>query len=559
MKKLVVLISFVALLMSGISAPLSNPQDQKDKVQLLVSPELSELVNKWITEYSEGNPDVIVQQADIYDESSGYDLKQEGVLGIVTEEYLRSAGSESLWSMVVARDVIVPVISSNNPFSEIISTHGLSPGQFAGVYTEPGELTWGKVLDIDDNTTINCYCIGDESLKGCLSEFLKAENLKGNPQKVADDNELISNITRDKYSIGFCRLSGLIDYENHSIKEGVQVVPVDINGNGILEHNENIYGCLNDFNRGVWIGKYPGSLCRNIHIVSADSPIAVSETGFIRWILSDGQGYISDAGFSELIPGERQTKIQALAQDELAVIEDRQNPVKAATIFFIAATILIVGFLIFVTAKLVKARPKEPKNVPGDESSAFNENSVMAPGGLFYDKTHTWTFMEEEGKVKMGIDDFLQHTTGNFTKIKMKQPGARIKKGEQVISLVQNGKQLDIYSPLSGLITDINHELKINAAIINNSPYSDGWIYAVEPDNWLKETKGYLMGNNYREWLKNEFSRLKDFIAGTVKSGEISYSQVVLQDGGEIRNNLLENFGPEVWEEFQRKFIDASL
>ncbi len=559
MKKLIVLFGLVALIMSGISAPTTDPQDEKNMVQLLVSPELSELVNKWITEYSAGNPDVSIQQLDIYDESSGYDLNKEGVLGIVTEEYLHSIGRESLWSMVVARDVIVPVISSQNPFSESINTNGLSPGQFAGVYTEPGKLTWGKILNIDDNTTVNSYCIGDESLTCCLAEFLQADNLKGNVTKVSDNTELIKNIGNDKYSIGFCRLSGLIDYENHSIKEGLLIVPVDINGNGTLEHNENIYRCLNDFNRGVWIGKYPGSLCRNIHIVSTESPIAVNETGFIRWILSDGQGYISEAGFSELIPGERLPKIQSLSQKELTVIESTKNPVRAATILFIVATAFFAGLVVFVIVRLIKAGPVESGVLLVKETKGFNEESIVAPDGLFYDKSHTWTFMEKDGIVKVGIDDFLQHITGSVTKIKMKPQGTKVKKGEKIISLVQNGKQLDIYSPISGLITGTNNELVVNSGIINNSPYKEGWVYLIEPDNWVKEIRKYLMGNDYHAWLKTEFARLKDFIAGTVKSRELTYAQVVLQDGGEIRNNLLENFGPDVWEEFQRGFIDDSI
>ncbi len=563
MKKLIVLVSFVALMsVIKINGMILSPiyaQAEKDTVHLLVSPELSELVNKWITEYSASDPGALISQADIYAESSGYDLKQKNVLGIVTEDYLHSLDRASLWSMVVARDVIVPVVSSENPFSEIITKSGISPGKFADVYTEPGNLTWGKVLDTDDNTTVNCYCLGDESVKFCLSQFLQAENLTGNPIIASDNNELIEYIKNDKYSIGFCRLSGIIDYEQNSVREGLQIVPVDINGNGILEHNENIYNCLNDFNRGIWIGKYPGSLCRNIHIVSTGAPIAINETDFIKWVLSGGQAYISEAGFSELIPGERQPKIQALNTEDVTLIDRREQPVKAATILFIAATILLVGFLVYVILKLVKAGTKAPGTLSSGESSAFNEDSVKAPGGLYYDKTHTWAFMEKEGKVKVGIDDFLQHITGKVTKIKMKVPDSKVKKGEPILSLVQNGKQLDIYSPVTGVITETNHELAINSAIINTSPYSDGWIYTIEPDNWLKETRKYLMGDNYREWLKTEFSRLKDFIAVVVKLDDLNYSQVVLQDGGEIRDKLMENFGPDVWEEFQRGYIDPAI
>ncbi|HDZ42184.1 MAG TPA: hypothetical protein ENH59_10990 [Bacteroidetes bacterium] len=563
MKKLIVLIVFVALMsalnMNGINVSPSYAQSPGDTVHLIISPELSELVAMWITKYSTANPDAVIKGSDIENGRGINDLKKEGTLGIVTEEYLRSLDRASLWTMVVARDVIVPVISSKNPFSEKINTRGISPGQFSGIYTEPGMLTWGKVLDTGDNTTVNCYCLDDEALKFSLSQFLQAENLRSNIKKVNDNSELIEHIKNDKYAIGFCRLSGIIDFEKHSIAEGVQIVPVDVNGNGILEHNENIYSCLNDFTRGVWIGKYPGSLCRNIHIVSSEAPVDVKEKGFISWVLSGGQAYISEAGFSELIPGERQPKIQALNAADVVLVKSKEQPVKAAVILFIAGTVLLAGFLIFLVVKLVKASAKEPEAAFSNESSVFNEDSVTAPAGLFYDKTHTWVFMEKDGKVKVGIDDFLQHVTGKVTKIKMKEPGLKIKKGETVISLVQNGKQLDIYSPVSGRITETNHELAVNASVLNNSPYSEGWIYTIEPDNWLKETSKYFMVDNYRQWLKTEFTRLKDFIAGAVRLNDLNYYQVVLQDGGEIKDRVMENFGPNVWEEFQRGFIDPAV
>ncbi|MDT8401086.1 MAG: hypothetical protein RQ743_05275 [Bacteroidales bacterium] len=557
MKKLIVLIGFVALIsVLNINVSPAYAQSQDEAVHLIVSPELSGLVSMWITEYSKENPDAQIKSSDIKDEAGINELKKEGTLGLVTEEYLRSLDGSSLWTMVVARDVIVPVISSKNPFSEQISTKGISPGQFSGIYTEPGLLTWGKVLATGDNTAINCYCLDDESLKFSLSQFLQAENLRSNIKNVNSNSELIEYIRNDKYAIGFCRLSGIIDYEEHGVREGLQIVPVDINGNGTLEHNENIYSCLNDFNRGVWIGKYPGSLCRNIHIVSSEAPVDVKEKGFISWILSGGQAYISEAGFSELIPGERQPKIEALNAADMLVVDSKKQPVKAATILFIAATVLLAAFLIFLVVKLVKASAKEPATVFSKGASVFNEESLVAPAGLFYDKTHTWVFMEKDGRVKVGIDDFLQHVTGKVTKIKMIDPGLKVKKGETLISLVQDGKQLDICSPVSGRIAETNHELAFNASMLNNSPYAEGWIYNIEPDNWLKETRKYFMADNYRQWLKTEFTRLKDFIAGAVKLNDLNYSHVVLQDGGEIKDRLMENFGPDVWEEFQRGFID---
>ena len=53
----------------------------------------------------------------------------------------------------------------------------------------------------------------------------------------------------------------------------------------------------------------------------------------------------------------------------------------------------------------------------------FKTGIVPGPEGLYYDKTHTWAFMEKEGLIRVGIDDFLQHVTGTITRVIMKEPG----------------------------------------------------------------------------------------------------------------------------------------
>jgi len=140
----------------------------------------------------------------------------------------------------------------------------------------------------------------------------------------------------------------------------------------------------------------------------------------------------------------------------------------------------------------------------------------------------------------------------------MKNPGEKVKKGEQLFSIIQQGKQLDIYAPISGIIKDYNHILSEKTSIINSSPYSNGWVYLIEPTNWTRELRFLLMGEKYKEWLKNEFSRLKDFLALSVKGDNVNDAHIVLQDGGELKDGILAELGPNVWEDFQTQFIDTS-
>ena len=189
---------------------------------------------------------------------------------------------------------------------------------------------------------------------------------------------------------------------------------------------------------------------------------------------------------------------------------------------------------------------------------ALNEITVGSPEGLYYDKTHTWAFMERDGLVRLGIDDFLQHVTGTITRIKMKDPGEYVRRGEKILTLIKFGKQLSLYSPVSGTIKARNLKLDENSSLVNTSPYADGWVYLIEPKNWIRELQFMWMGEKYRDWLKDEFTRLRNFFEKTLKEHHDNLEYSLLQDGGELRDNLLAESGPEVWEEFQRKFIDTS-
>jgi hypothetical protein len=58
-------------------------------------------------------------------------------------------------------------------------------------------------------------------------------------------------------------------------------------------------------------------------------------------------------------------------------------------------------------------------------------------------------------------------------------------------------------------------------------------------------------------WLGSEFTRLKDFLATTLKPDSLAYNYVVLQDGGTFKDGVLADFGPKVWEDFQTNFLDT--
>ena len=537
-------------------AVISGGSSLNDSIIVMSSPDLSDLVNRWAKEYCLVFPTQKISVITI-DDNRNIDLNAEKHLGFVSNEYY-SLLNKPGWKEIVGRDVIVPVINSENPFINEINAKGVKTEKIAQAIAQPENRNWSTLIEKVEKIDLEYYTIKDELLKSTVAGFLKSDQLSMNAIETGNGNKLVSAIQKDRYGFGFCRLTDIIDPETNEISSHISLMPIDRNGNGEIDYNENIYSDLYTFTRGVWIGKYPRELFSNIYTFSAVKPVNESDVAFLTWVLTDGQKYMMANGYTSLALNERKSKIDQMVAETSDITAPVNTRSKIWWVLYILASVIVVGFLAELWLRFIRRRKVEVYYNSTVTNEVFNENSVSILNGLYFDKSHTWVFMEKEGMVKIGIDDFLQHATGTLTAVHMKSPGERIKKGEPVFTIVQQGKKIRIKSPVSGIIKEYNERLSTNSSLVNTSPYSEGWIYLIEPTNWIKELPLFIMAEQYRNWLKNEFSRLRDFLAEFVKPDAAQYAHVVLQDGGELKDRFLSELGPEVWEEFQINFIDNS-
>lgn len=558
MKKLIFLLSLLLLVAGILAKPnqvaFANSAPTEDSIRIWCSPQLSDLTLNWLDAYSQTHPQIKIIGADSITQTD----KNLANIGLFTKDEMEVYGNKYLWKMVVGRDIIVPIMNSSNPFVDVISQQGIPPEKFSVVFTDTGKKSWGYLLNSDFSFPVTCHLIYDETTLAYLADFLQTEKNQIHAKEANDIHNMLINIQNDIYAIGFCRLAHIVDIENQKVVDGIKLIPIDVNGNHTLDYFEDIYKNAGDLARGVWIGKYPHALYSNIYAVADNQPTNSSELAFVEWLLTDGQKYLYSKGYSELVFSEIQTKVQSLYNQHQPMDDVSNPPLNALNMTILLVLIVAVVIVLFIVLSYIKTRKQGVDLEPAVDCPVFGAYTVAAPSGLFFDKSHTWAFMEKDGFVRIGIDDFLQHVIGPITKVKMKKPGEKIIKGDPILSLIQHGKQLEIYSPVTGTIKEINAHLKTDTSIINSSPYQDGWVYVIESGNWLKEIRSLIMGENYRIWLKQEFSRLKDFLSSALKTEKVSNLQLVMQDGGELNDRLLEWLGPEVWEEFQTKFINLS-
>jgi glycine cleavage system H lipoate-binding protein/ABC-type phosphate transport system substrate-binding protein len=562
MKRTIILLISLLLLNCGITKAMpgveENTASTTDSIKILSSPDLYNLSVKWAEEYDRLNPEAKIEIINVSDDKIADNILNGTGFGFVSNNYYSGFENVSIWKIVIGRDIIIPVINSKNPYLGEISKHGISSEEFSQFINNADSKKWGTLLKNNQNTPANYYWINDETVNKGLSEFLKTDKLNKDGFKVESGEEMISAIQKDPYAIGFCKMVDILDFKSQSILENITMLPIDRNGNGLIDYNEKIYDDFNAFSRGVWIGKYPKALFSNIYSVSSKQPENKNEVAFLKWVLTDGQQFLYTSGYSDLLVSERQTTADNLSTAKIyaGAPIDQKSPFRTILLIII---VLIVTFIIIDALVRYFRRQKITEHIHDIAlQPVLNENSLIVPNGLYFDKTHTWAFMEQNGIVKVGIDDFLQHITGNVTRIKMKSQGEKVKKGEQILTIIQNGKQLNLYAPISGIIREQNSILETNSSILNSSPYNDGWVYKIEPTNWLRENQLLFMAEKQRQFIKNEFSRLKDFLVVTLSTDKDIYPQFVMQDGGELREGILSNLGPKEWEDFQTKFIDPS-
>ncbi|MBU8892400.1 MAG: glycine cleavage system protein H [Bacteroidales bacterium] len=216
----------------------------------------------------------------------------------------------------------------------------------------------------------------------------------------------------------------------------------------------------------------------------------------------------------------------------------------------------IAFFAILIPFWLYLKNPMAVKEKFKQVIGILSEKILKIPLGLFYSKNHTWMQLEKSGNAKVGLDDLLMHITGEVNLSNIKQPGDKVSPGDIIAQIEQDGKQLNISSPISGEIKSVNTSINENPGIMNEDPYGKGWILKIKPEKWIAETNSCLVAEDAEKWAKEELARFKDFAAISVKKLSPEMSQVIMQEGGELSDNPLSDMPNEVWRDFQAQFLD---
>lgn len=107
---------------------------------------------------------------------------------------------------------------------------------------------------------------------------------------------------------------------------------------------------------------------------------------------------------------------------------------------------------------------------------------MNVPDDLRYSSDHEWLRIDGDGRARIGITDYAQDHLGEVVFVDLPEVGARATAGESIGEVESTKSVSDIYSPVSGVVVEVNAELADTPERLNEDPYGEGWICVIELD-----------------------------------------------------------------------------
>lgn len=289
--------------------------DLKGTISISGAFALYPLTVKWAEEFMKLNPGVRI---DISAGGAGKGMADvlSGMvdLAMFSREITQPEIDKGAWWIAVSKDAVLGTINSGNPYKAEILRQGISKESLMKIYLDQSIKTWNQIPGItSDENRINVYTRSDAcGAAEMWGLFLgkNQESLQG--IGVFGDPGIADAVKNDKLGMGYNNVIYAYDINTRKKYDGIEIIPIDLNSNGIIEPEENFYGSLDDICAAIADYRYPSPPARDLYLVSKGKPEQSVTIEFLKWILTEGQQYVSQAGYVHLSDTKIENELQRL-------------------------------------------------------------------------------------------------------------------------------------------------------------------------------------------------------------------------------------------------------
>lgn len=135
--------------------------------------------------------------------------------------------------------------------------------------------------------------------------------------------------------------------------------------------------------------------------------------------------------------------------------------------------------------------------------------TFQVPKDLLYNENDCWAKIEGHN-TRVGITDFLQSMATDIIFVEFKDIGTEIEQLDEVASFESTKTILDLISPVSGVIVEVNEKLSERPELVNQDPYGEGWFAALKLKDFESDRENLLDAQKYFEVLKRKVESEKE-------------------------------------------------
>ena len=99
----------------------------------------------------------------------------------------------------------------------------------------------------------------------------------------------------------------------------------------------------------------------------------------------------------------------------------------------------------------------------------------MYPTDRRYSKEHEWIATEGD-TVRVGITDFAQQELGDIVFVELPEAGKLLDQGDEAAVVESVKAASELYAPVAGTVSAVNHRLTDDPALVNSAPTAGGWF-----------------------------------------------------------------------------------
>ena len=209
----------------------------------------------------------------------------------------------------------------------------------------------------------------------------------------------------------------------------------------------------------------------------------------------------------------------------------------------IAYLILLVGFWrLLARPRRTPASASAPGRDPATANGWFDVRD-----GFYFHQGHAWAFPEDDGVVRIGMDDFAMRLLGQPGSVHLPAAGEYVRQGERGWEVEVDSNPIPVLSPVDGQVVAVNTDLCDAPELVSAEPYDGGWLLKVQAGYAPASLKNLLTGQLARAWMNQTVEKVR-----RMQNGQLG---IVMPDGGIPVDGFVRMLAPDRWAEVAREFL----